>query len=66
MQVKVQPIPLSSTAPSQPSQRLIKRGALAAFKLLRASAAQAGKLPGALAQASADVRSAWAESCPKS
>ena len=63
MQVKVQPIRLSSTAPSQ---RLVKRGALAAFKLLRASATQAGKLPGALAQASADVRSAWAESCPKS
>ena len=54
-----QAIPLSNT---EPSDRLVKRGALLAFKALRALTNQAKEVPGVLAQATADVREAWAES----
>jgi hypothetical protein len=64
MKINVATVQLSNTGPTE---RLVKRGALSTFRLLRAAAAQATKVPGALAQASADVRSAWQESaCPKS
>ena len=56
--MKVQAVPLST----QPSERYVKRGALLLFRGLRALTAQAAKAPGVLAQASADVRDAWAES----
>ena len=58
MKVQVQAIPLSD---SQPSERIVKRGALILFRGLRAVAAQAAKAPGVFAQASADVKSAWRE-----
>ena len=54
-----QAIPLSNT---EPSDRLVKRGALLAFKALRALTDQAKEVPGVLAQAKADVLEAWAES----
>ncbi len=59
MSIKVQAVPLSNP---QSSERLVKRGALLAFRALRAVTAQAKKTPGILAQASADVRDAWQES----
>jgi hypothetical protein len=55
--MKVQAVPLST----QPSERLVKRGALLLFRGIHAIAAQAAKAPGALAQASADIKSAWQE-----
>lgn len=58
MKVHTQPIRLSNT---QPAERLVKRGALLAFKALRAMTSQAKEVPGILAQATADVREAWAE-----
>jgi hypothetical protein len=59
MKVHTQAVQLSNP---QPEERLVKRGALLAFRALRAVTAQAKKTPGILAQASADVRSAWQES----
>jgi hypothetical protein len=59
MKINVQSVQLSNPGSSE---RLVKRGAMATFRLLRAGAAQASKVPGALAQATADVRSAWQES----
>jgi hypothetical protein len=59
MKVHQQSIPLGN---NQPSGRLVKRGALLAFKALRAMTNQAKEVPGILAQATADVREAWAES----
>jgi hypothetical protein len=49
---------------SNPSsgERLVKRGALIAFRAMRVLTEQAKKTPGILAQASADVRDAWQES----
>jgi hypothetical protein len=61
MKIHVQPIALTP-ATVQHSERLVKRGALTAFRLLRAACAQASTVPGILAQASADVREAWQES----
>ena len=55
--MKVQAVPLST----QPSERLVKRGALLLFRGLRALTEQAAKAPGVIAQASADVREAWRE-----
>jgi hypothetical protein len=52
-------IPLSDV---QPSERIVKRGALLLFRSVRALTAQAAKAPGVLAQASADVRDAWRQS----
>ena len=59
MNSNAQPVKLSNT---KPSDRLVKRGALLAFKALRALTNQAKEVPGVLAQATADVREAWAES----
>jgi len=61
MKVQVQAIPLSDT---QPSERIVKRGALLLFRGLRALTEQVAKAPGVLAQASADVREAWEQSRP--
>jgi hypothetical protein len=61
MKIHVQPIALTP-ATVQHSERLVKRSALTAFRLLRAACAQASTVPGILAQASADVREAWQES----
>lgn len=43
----------------------VKSVALATFKFLRASSAQASKLPSMIQQASQDIVEAWAESSPK-
>ncbi|MCX7143732.1 MAG: hypothetical protein NT123_22345 [Proteobacteria bacterium] len=51
-------VPLSD---SQPSERIVKRGALLLFRGLRALTEQAAKAPGVIAQATADVKSAWQE-----
>jgi hypothetical protein len=59
MSIKVQSIELSNP---QPTERIVKRGALLAFRALRAVTAHAKKTPGALAQAATDVRAAWQES----
>lgn len=59
MKVQVQAIPLSD---SQPSERIVKRGALLLFRGIHALATQAAKAPGVIAQASADVREAWEQS----
>ena len=59
MQVHTQAIKLSSQSSGD---RLVKRGALMAFRVLRVVTDQAKKAPGLLAQASADVRDAWQES----
>ena len=61
MKVNVQPIALKP-ASFHTSERLVKRGALTAFRLLRVAIGQASTVPGILAQASADVRDAWQES----
>ena len=61
MKIHVQPIALTPVRSSS-SERLVKRGALTAFRLLHAACAQASTVPGLLAQASADVRDAWQES----
>ena len=61
MKVNVQPIALKP-ASFQSSERLVKRGALTAFRLLRAALEKSSTVPGILAQASADVRDAWQES----
>jgi hypothetical protein len=58
MKFQTQAIRLSNT---QPAERLVKRGALLAFRALRAITEQAKKAPGILAQASTDVRNAWQE-----
>ena len=62
-----QGIPLvPTTRTSQPaSNTAVKSVALATFRFLRASSAQASKLPGLLQQASSDIVQAWAESSPK-
>ena len=60
MKVNVQPIALTPATP-QVSERLVKRGALTAFRLIRAAIGQASTVPGILAQARADVRDAWQE-----
>jgi hypothetical protein len=57
MKVHQQSIPLNN----QPSERLFKRGAVLAFKALRAMTSQAKEVPGILSQAATDVREAWAE-----
>jgi hypothetical protein len=61
MKVHVQPIALTPASP-QSSERIIKRGALEAFRLLRAAVEQAKTVPGFVAQAATDVRQAWEES----
>ena len=60
-----QGIPLNKTAPATSSGSAVKSVALATFKFLRASSAQASKLPGIIQQASSDIVEAWAESSPK-
>lgn len=52
-------IPLGN---STSTDRLVKRGALLAFKAVRAVTHQAKGVPGILSQAATDVREAWAES----
>lgn len=59
MKVEVKAVQLSDLSSGE---RLVKRGALVAFRVLRAVTEQAKKAPGLLAQASADVRDAWQES----
>lgn len=54
-------VPLSD---EQPTERLVKRGALLAFRALRAVTAQAKKAPGVIALAVSDVREAWEISRP--
>jgi hypothetical protein len=61
MKVETQAVRLSD--PSS-GERFVKRGALVAFRALRALTAQAVKALGVLAQASADVREAWEQSRP--
>ncbi|MEI7431520.1 MAG: hypothetical protein WCL27_13780 [Betaproteobacteria bacterium] len=61
MKIQVQPIALTPAHPVT-SERLVKRGALTAFRLIRAAIGQAATVPGILAQASTDVRDAWQES----
>ncbi len=61
----MQGIPLNKTAPATNSGSAVKSVALATFKFLRASSAQASKLPGIIQQASSDIVEAWAESSPK-
>lgn len=46
------------------SERLVKRGALFAFKAIRACADYAKQTPGVLAQSLTDLREAWEESRP--
>ncbi len=60
-----QGIPLNKTAPTTNSGSAVKSVALATFKFLRASSAQASKIPGVLQQATSDIVEAWAESSPK-
>ena len=59
MKVHVQAVPLS---PTQPAERLVKRGTRSVFRLVRRTAAQAGRVPGLIHQAATDVRDAWQES----
>ena len=61
MKVNVQPIALKP-ASQQAGERIVKRGALSAFRLLRAVVEQAKTVPGFVAQAAIDVRQAWEES----
>ncbi len=61
----MQGIPLNKTAPATNSGSAVKSVALSTFKFLRASSAQASKLPGIIQQASSDIVEAWAESSPK-
>ena len=58
MKIHTQPIQLS--APS--SERTVKRLALGTFRAFRALSNQAQKVPGVLAQAGADIQSAWQDS----
>ena len=58
----MQGIPLNKTAPATSSGSAVKSVALATFKFLRASSAQASKLPGVIQQASSDILEAWQES----
>ncbi len=60
-----QGIPLNNTAKATNSGSAVKSVALATFKFLRASSAQASKLPRIMQQASSDIVQAWAESSPK-
>jgi hypothetical protein len=48
----------------QPKERLVKRGALVAFKAIRAIASQAKEVPGQLSQSLTDLREAWEQSRP--
>ena len=63
MKTQAQPVALTP-ASAQTSERIVKRGALSAFRLLRAAIGQAKTVPGILAQATADIRDAWEESNP--
>jgi hypothetical protein len=59
MKVENQAVRLSDV---EPSERIVKRGALLLFRGVRSLTAQAVKAPGVLAQASKDVRDAWRQS----
>jgi hypothetical protein len=59
MQVQVQPIRLSV---AQPTERLVKRGALTFFRVVRSVVDHSKEVPGLLEQAAHDVRQAWEES----
>jgi hypothetical protein len=61
MKALPQPVPLKALS-SAVEDRPIKRGALTAFRLLRAGLDQAKTVPGLLQQAATDVREAWEES----
>lgn len=60
MKHNLQPIPLNTDAVT--TERPVKRGALAAFRLLRAGLDQAKTVPGLLQKTAADIREAWEES----
>lgn len=62
MQTASATIDLSSPKSDTASQRLVKRAALSTFRTLRLMGHQAHKVPGVLAQAGADIQSAWKES----
>ena len=59
MKVRVQAVPLS---PTQPSDRLVKRGARSVFRVVRSAVGRARRVPGLIHQAACDVREAWQES----
>ena len=61
MKALPQPVPLKALATTV-EDRPIKRGALTAYRLLRAGLDQAKTVPGLLQQAVTDVREAWEES----
>lgn len=59
MQVQVKPV---SLATAQPTGRIVKRGALSLFRVVRAVVDHSKEVPGILQQAAEDVRTAWEES----
>lgn len=59
MKVEVRPVSLPATPDSE---RLVKHGALLAFRALRAVMTEAKKAPSLIKQARTDIREAWAES----
>jgi len=59
MKIVTQAIPLP---PTTTDDRLVKRGALLAFRALRAVTEQTRKAPGFIAQTTADIADAWRES----
>jgi hypothetical protein len=61
MKALPQPISLKSLSTAV-EDRPVKRGALAAFRILRAGLDQAKTVPGLLQRAATDVREAWEES----
>lgn len=60
MSIKSQPVDLITTTGSD--ERLVKRGALGLFRLVRELASHAQEVPGVISQAVDDVRTAWEES----
>jgi hypothetical protein len=57
--MKVQSIALPV---AQPSERIVKKGALLFFRAVRLATEQAKRAPGIIAQATSDIRDAWEES----
>ncbi|MBV5336643.1 MAG: hypothetical protein J0653_01130 [Deltaproteobacteria bacterium] len=61
MKAQVQPIALSPNL-TQSSERVVKRSALAVFRLVRGAVERTQTVPALLAQVSSDVHEAWQES----
>ena len=59
MNLRVQAVPLDAP---QPTERLVKRGALSLFLAVRSAVAYSKELPAILGQAATDIREAWEES----